>query len=296
MNILIACDDPGLLQFLDDALADSDFQVTTARDGLQAARLLSAPDGPPLAILDAVLPGMEGADVCRAARATLRERKPYLIMLGAGADAEASAQAIEAGADDCIGRPFQAHELQLRVQAGRRIAELEDELRFRATRDALTNIYNRGTIMDVLHKEVARHQRSHLPLSIIFCDLDHFKDINDTLGHLAGDAVLCEVTRRLNALLRPYDAFGRYGGEELMCVLPDCALAGALEVAERMRAAVADAAIVTDTGAVAVTVSIGVASMSREEVSSLPAFLQRADHALRRAKQNGRNCVNIGSL
>jgi two-component system cell cycle response regulator len=288
MNILIADDDPPTVLLLESMLREWGFQVTVAADGLEAALLLARPEGPRLAILD-------GLDVCRTIRETVKDRYVYMIMLTTGADPGQIAAAMKAGADDFLAKPFAADEMQVRVRAGRRIAQLEEELRFRATRDALTNVYNRGAIIDVLQKEVARQKRGQQPLSIIFCDLDHFKEVNDTLGHLAGDAVLCEVTRRMSTILRPYDTFGRYGGEEMLCVLPACDTAGALEVAERMRAAVAATLVATDSGPVAITVSIGVATMSHEEVSSLSEFLQRADNALHRAKQNGRNCVTIGS-
>jgi diguanylate cyclase (GGDEF)-like protein len=295
MKILIADDDPTSLLFLEDMLTEWGYEVTLAVDGEQAARMLAEPDGPLLAILDWMMPGMDGIDVCRSIRDSINERYIYMIMLTSRTETEYIVAAMNAGADDYIAKPFNCEEMRVRVRAGRRIAELEDTLRFRATRDALTNVYNRGAIIDVLEKEVARQGRSQQALSIIFCDLDHFKKVNDTLGHQAGDEVLREVTRRMNSVLRPYDSLGRYGGEEMLCVLPDCEMAGALEVAERMRAAVAATVVVTGYGEVAVTVSIGVATMSRDQASSLPEFLQRADNALYRAKQNGRNCVTIGS-
>ena len=295
MKILIADDDPTSVLFLEDMLTEWGYEVSVAADGPAAARILAAPDGPLLAILDWMMPGMDGIDVCRSIRDTVRERYIYMIMLTSRTETEYIVAAMNAGADDYIGKPFNPEEMQVRVRAGRRIAELEEELRYRATRDALTNIYNRGAIIDVLQKEVARQGRSQHAVSVIFCDLDHFKQVNDTLGHLAGDDVLREVTRRMAAVMRPYDSFGRYGGEEMLCVLPNCELAGALEVAERMRAAVAATAVETEAGAVQITVSIGVATMSREEAGSLGQLLQRADSALYRAKENGRNCVTIGS-
>ncbi len=295
MKILIADDEPASILFLEDMLTEWGYEVVVAGDGESAARMLAAPDGPLLAILDWMMPGMDGIDVCRTIRDTVRERYVYMIMLTSRTETEYIVQAMNAGADDYIGKPFNSEEMQVRVRAGRRIAELEEELRYRATRDALTNIYNRGAIIDVLQKEVARQGRSQHAVSVIFCDLDHFKEVNDTHGHLAGDEVLREVTRRMAAVMRPYDSFGRYGGEEMLCVLPNCEMAGALEVAERMRAAVAEAPVQTDVGAVAITVSIGVATMSRDEASTLSQLLQRADNALYRAKENGRNCVTIGS-
>ena len=295
MKILIADDDPSSVLFLEDMLTEWGYEVLVAVDGPAAERILAAPDGPLLAILDWMMPGMDGIDVCRSIRATVKERDVYIIMLTSRTETEFIAAAMEAGADDYIAKPFNPEEMQVRVRAGRRIAELEQELSYRATRDALTNVYNRGAIIDVLEKEVARQGRSQHPVSIIFCDLDQFKAVNDLYGHRAGDEVLREVTRRMAGGMRPYDAFGRYGGEEMLCVLPDCDVAGALEVAERMRSAVADSKVATAAGDVAITVSIGVATMSRDEVTSLPELLQRADRALYRAKQNGRNCVTIGA-
>ncbi len=295
MKILIAANDPVCMAQLEDMLTPSDYQVTPAADGAAAVRILAAPDGPLLAILGADLAGQDGANLLSTIRANAGEHPVYLIALAAHGDPQAMTALLQAGADDYLVYPLDAQEVLVRVGAGRRITELEEELRYRATRDALTNVYNRGAIIDLLEKEVARQGRLHHPVSIILCDLDHFKEVNDRFGHLAGDAVLRELTRRMDAVMRPYDAFGRYGSEEMLCVLPDCAMAGALEVAERMRAAVADTAVPTAAGAVSITVSIGVATVARNEISSLSQLLQRADHALHRAKQNGRNCVNIGS-
>ncbi len=295
MKILIAANDPVCMAQLEAMLTPSDYQVTPVADGASVARILAAPDRPLLAILDVALPGQDGANLLHTIRASAGEHPVYLIALAARDDPQAITASLKAGADDYLVYPLVPEEVLVRVGAGRRITELEEELRYRATRDALTNIYNRGAIIDMLEKEVARQGRLHHPVSIILCDLDHFKDVNDSFGHLAGDAVLRELTRRMDAVMRPYDAFGRYGSEEMLCVLPDCDIAGALEVAERMRAAVAAAPVSTAAGAVPITVSIGVATVSRNEISSLSQLLQRADQALHRAKQNGRNCVNIGS-
>ena len=295
MKILIADDDPISVLYLQDMLAEWGYDVTVVADGLSAVEILRQPDGPVLAILDWMMPGMDGIDVCRAIRSAVTERYVYMIMLTSRTETEYIVAAMNAGADDYIGKPFNSEEMQVRVRAGRRIADLELELRMRASRDALTGIYNRGAIIDVLQKELARRARTQEPVSVIFCDLDHFKDINDTYGHQAGDEVLREVTRRMSATLRPYDSFGRYGGEELLGVLPNCEMAGALEVAERMRAAVAGTLVHTPYGDIVSTVSIGVASVGKQEVATLSALLHRADGALYRAKQNGRNCITVAS-
>jgi len=200
---------------------------------------------------------------------------------------------MDAGADDYLGKPFNPERVRVRVRAGSRIAELEEEVRFRESRDALTGLYNRSTIIELLQKELARQDRSHHAVSLVFADLDYFKSINDTLGHQAGDDVLREVARRMQAILRPYDSFGRYGGEELLGLLPNCELSGALEVAERMRVAVAGTPVMTCAGQVSMTISIGVASVGADNPARLADLLQAADDALHRAKQNGRNCITF---
>ena len=293
MKILIADDDPISVLYLQDMLTEWGYEVVIAADGLGAAEILQQPDGPVLAILDWMMPGMDGIDVCRSIRDSVTERYVYMIMLTSRTETAYIVAAMNAGADDYIAKPFNCEEMQVRVRAGRRIAELELELRMRASRDALTGVYNRGAIIDLLQKELARRARTQEAVSVVFCDLDHFKLVNDTYGHQAGDEVLREVTRRMKAPLRPYDSFGRYGGEELLGVLPNCDVEGALEVAERMRAAVAAALVNTPYGQVAATVSIGVASVSKEEVATLASLLHRADSALYRAKRNGRNCITI---
>lgn len=293
MKILIADDDPISVLYLQDMLGEWGYEVVVAGDGSTARDILREPDGPVLAVLDWMMPGMDGIDVCRAIRDTVKDRYVYMIMLTSRTETEFIVAAMNAGADDYIGKPFNSEEMQVRVRAGRRIAELEQELRLLASRDALTGIANRGAIIDLLQRELARRARTQEPVSVIFCDLDHFKSINDTYGHLAGDEVLRELTRRMTATLRPYDSFGRYGGEELLGVLPNCQMEGALEVAERMRAAVADKPVVTQYGDIACTVSIGVASVERQDTATLGGLLHRADGALYRAKANGRNCITI---
>ena len=145
----------------------------------------------------------------------------------------------------------------------------------------------------MLASEVSRRQRDGRPLAVLLADLDHFKRINDTFGHLAGDAVLRAAARRIRGALRPYDALGRYGGEELLVVLPACDLAGAREAAERVRAAIAAGPVPTDYGDIDVTASIGVAVLEGDAVLAVDSLLQEADRALYRAKHAGRNRVDV---
>jgi diguanylate cyclase (GGDEF)-like protein len=246
-----------------------------------------------LAILDWMMPGIDGIDLCRAVRTSGNDSYTYLIVLTSRSEAEFTVEAMNAGADDFISKPFHPGELEARIRAGKRICELEQQLRLKATYDALTGIYNRGAILDILDKAVARHQRDNEGLALAFADLDHFKQVNDVHGHAAGDAVLCEVARRMGQVLRPYDSLGRYGGEELIVILPGCGDASALDIAERIRKNVCAEPILGDFGAIVVTVSIGVAVLGQGP-AAYGGLIQMADRALYVAKDEGRNRVALG--
>jgi diguanylate cyclase (GGDEF)-like protein len=295
LKILIADDDALSLLYLQDALQDWGYEVQATADGKSACDILQRPDAPLLAIVDGMMPGMNGIDVCRRIRETVKDRYIYLIMLTSRSETEFVVAAMNAGADDFITKPFNADELQVRVRAGRRISDLEQKLRMKASNDALTGLFNRGAVIEILEKELVRHRREQSPMSLIFADLDHFKRINDQHGHLAGDAVLREVSRRAGAVLRPYDSLGRYGGEELMIVLPACDLDGAAEVAERVRSVVADTPIATDFGPIASSLSIGISVAGKGMNISSNGLIQLADNALYEAKQNGRNRIELAA-
>ena len=293
MKILIADDDPLSVLYMRDMLVEWGFEVVRAADAQEALALLQEADGASIAILDALIAGEEGVDLCRAIRDNVDQRYVYVIMLADHPDAGFVGAAMQAGADDYIGKPFTAEKLRVRVRAGARISELEEQLRFRESRDALTGIYNRATIFEMLQKELARQARTHHAMSVILCDIDNFRSINEQHGHQGGDDVLRDVARRMGASLRPYDSFGRYSGQELLAVLPNCEVQGALEVAERMRAAVADVPVSTGGAEVPVSVSIGVASLAVGDLAKLGELMQRVDEALHRAKQNGGDSIAI---
>lgn len=293
MKVLIADDDPVSRLYLQHILEDGGYEVISAADGRSAYDILKQADAPMLAIIDWVMPGMDGIDVCRLLRETVRNRYIYLIVLSSKQETHFAVEAMNAGADDFISKPYSVEELQARLRTGRRISELEQELRIKATHDSLTGLYNRGAIIDILQKAIAHHKRHDHPVSIIFADLDHFKQTNDNYGHQAGDEVLCEVARRATRLLRPYDSLGRYGGEELLVVLPECDAEGALVIAERLRSAIADQPVTTNFGVIPTSLSLGVALAERGASFQFNDLILLADNALYRAKDNGRNCVKF---
>lgn len=296
MKVLIADDDPVSLLYLHSALEDSGYEVLSATDGENAYDILREAGAPMLAILDWMMPEMDGVNVCRKLRETVKDRYIYLIILTSRQETEFVIEAINAGADDFISKPYSVEELQARLRTGRRISQLEQELRLKATHDSLTGLYNRGAIMDILRNALARHERNAYPVSIILADLDHFKQTNDHYGHLAGDAVLREVAQRGTRVLRPYDSFGRYGGEELLIVLPDCGGSGAIAVAERVRAAIADQPVASGFGEISTSLSLGVATADKGTPLHFDDLISCADSALYKAKGSGRNCVMFANL
>jgi diguanylate cyclase (GGDEF)-like protein len=298
MRILFAEDDCVSRHRLAAVLRQWRYEVVEARDGDEAWEELQKEDAPQLAILDWMMPGMDGLEICRRVRQCRREPYTYILLLTAKVQKEDVVAGLEAGADDYLTKPVDVHELQVRLRAGRRILELQkkliaarEELRIRATRDALTGLWNRTAIFDVLRHEIARAERGGAPLSIVMADVDHFKRVNDVYGHPVGDVVLQEVTRRMQIALRPYDEIGRYGGEELLLILPRCDAQQAVQVAERLRRCIAEAPIDTPEGEISVTVSFGVATKEGDAKADMHLLLRAADDALYRAKQQGRNCV-----
>ena len=182
MRVLIADDDPATLLFLEGVLGDWGYEVVTARDGTEAWERLQRADSPPLAILDWMMPGLDGVEVCRKVRQQSEAAYVYLILLTRLDRTEDLVLGMEAGADDYVSKPFEEQELRVRLRAGGRIVELQETLRIEATRDDLTDAWNRRMILQILQRESIRAGREGTPLGVIMADLDHFKRINDTLA------------------------------------------------------------------------------------------------------------------
>jgi diguanylate cyclase (GGDEF)-like protein len=273
------------------------YEVDSAANGREALDKLMEPDGPRLALIDWMMPEMDGPDVCRRLRAANGLQYVYVILLTSKNSKEALVEGLDAGADEYLTKPCSAEELKARLRTGERILQLEDklvaareEMRFKATHDALTSLWNRGKILEALD-EALRHLDS---MAVLMCDIDHFKAINDQYGHLIGDAVLRELSDRLRRGVRGDDLIGRFGGEEFLVLLVGCDPARLLERADQMRRAVSDSTVLTDAGEISFTVSIGAVSVDIGD-SATPAetILNLADAALYQAKREGRNRVVI---
>ena len=307
MKILVAEDDPVSRRLLEVTLSKWGYEVVACADGQAAWDVLKAPDAPQLVILDWMMPHMDGLQVCKNVRnPDERPAEPYvyIILLTAKSQKTDMVTGLEAGADDYLTKPFDAQELRMRLRAGRRILDLLDELvrareimREQSRKDSLTQLCTRATVLEMLKHELDRSQRDSTdrdaPVSVVLVDLDHFKHINDTYGHLAGDAVLRETARRMREAIRPYDNIGRYGGEEFLLVLSNCDTVGATTIAERLLHAIRKDSIVLAEGTVSVTLSAGVATSGI--VQDAETLVGAADAALYRAKRSGRNRVEVAT-
>jgi two-component system cell cycle response regulator len=300
MKILIADDDRMSRRLVQKTLEREGYEVSAVGDGRTALKELSLPDGPRLALLDWMMPELDGPRVCQGVRK--QHERPYIhiILLTSRGSKQDVVAGLEAGADDYLTKPCDPAELIARLRVGQRILQLEDRLvearetmRFRATHDHLTFLLNRGAIVDLLERELVRTLREKGCTIVILGDLDHFKSVNDAFGHLVGDEVLRETARRLHGSARSYDFVGRYGGEEFLLVLNNCDASHALLRAEEIRKAVADPPIQTTRGPLSVTMSVGVLSSSEWAQHNAEEILCEADAALYRAKASGRNCSQL---
>ena len=297
-QILVADDSPLFRDMLQKMLLEWGYHVIAVDDGKKAWDVLRQENGPRLALLDWMMPGMEGAEVCRQVRAGIRDRYIYMMLLSVRADLEDVVKGMESGADDYIVKPFQVEELHARLRAGRRVLALQEELvearealREQATRDGLTGLWNRTAIFDILQNELSRSGRSGEPLIVLMADLDGFKPVNDHFGHMAGDAVLRQVAARMRSAVRRYDSVGRYGGEEFLMVLPGCELPGGLVHAERIRNAIGAECFRAGDVEISLTCSLGAACAMPPAMPPADDLVREADAALYRAKHQGRDRV-----
>lgn len=297
MNVLIAEDEPVSRRLLEILLHKWGYQVTVATNGNEAWEALQAKDAPRIAILDWMMPGMDGIEVCQRIKKRNHGSPMYVLLLTAKQEKEDLTDGFQAGADDYLGKPLGAQELHARLRAAGRIIELEDQLlaaqkalNVETTRDPLTGLWNRSLILEILHRELHRARRQRSCLAIVMVDIDHLKEINKH-GNLVGDAVLREVSRRMRSSIRLYDSIGRYGGGQFMIVSPSCDEIGAVSQTERLRSRIAQEAVQTFNGPVSVTISLGAAIGADDQQAHL--LIAAADAALALAKKNGGNRIQF---
>src|SRR5271165_2966184 len=298
MKILVAEDDLLSRMMLEKSLERAGYEVLAVSNGARALAVLDTEDPPRLALLDWVMPEKDGIEVCREVRRHREKPYTYLILLSSKESKKDIVQGLEAGADDYLTKPYDEEELKARLRAGERILDLEDHLvearesmRFQATHDPLTSLWNRGVIEELLSREIHRSRREKTCTVVMLCDVDHFKLVNDQFGHNIGDDVLRELACRLQHSVRSYDMVGRFGGEEFLVILNKCDVNSAPVRAEHIRTAIAKKPFQTRSDPLTITISVGVALSTDFPNQTVDEILAGVDAALYAAKSAGRNCV-----
>ncbi|HWT87888.1 MAG TPA: diguanylate cyclase [Candidatus Angelobacter sp.] len=302
LKILIADDDLLSRRMLRSTLERAGYDVVAVEDGTAATEALCEQNGPRLALLDWMMPGVDGPGVVRMVRVRRGQQYVHMILLTSRQSKEDVIAGLDAGADDYLTKPFNPQELRARLRTGERILHLEDtlveareEMRFRATHDSLTGLWNRGVIMELLQRELHRGRRDQHAgsVTLLLGDIDHFKHVNDTFGHAAGDMALRTVAKLLTDAVRNYDAVSRYGGEEFLLVLPGCDARVGADRSEHIRQSIESTPVVTGDAQIPLTMSLGMANGADWPALDGEALIRKADEALYRAKSEGRNRVVI---
>lgn len=298
MKILIAEDDSVSRRILEAHLAKWGYKVVAVSNGAEAWDVLRRLDAPRIAVLDWVMPKIDGPELCRRIRAATDRPFTYIIILTTKERTSDIVVALDAGADDYLTKPYHAEELRSRIGAATRIVHLHEKLEeanaklfMMARTDGLTRTYNRAAIVERLEQEIARSQREETPLAALMLDVDHFKRVNDRFGHLLGDKVLVEIAQRLCAECRPYDSTGRFGGEEFLVVLPGPRFEDMSSLADRIRQRVKGTPIAADGQRLEVTVSTGAVWVPAGVKLGVQDVIKAADDLLYKAKENGRDRV-----
>lgn len=300
MRVLIADDDMVSRSVVKALLTKWGYEVLEAEDGNQAWDILKEKDSPRLVLIDWMMPGMAGLELSRRLRQLDDNTYHYVILLTGRNSKEDIIDGLDAGADDYITKPFVAQELKVRLRVGSRILALQQSLQealekqsYQARHDPLTGILNHREILNILEKEINRSERQGNSLAVIMGDLDYLKKVNDTYGHVAGDAVLVEVANRMRHNIRTYDSIGRYGGEEFLLVLPNCAAQEAMLIANRILDNISKEPVMFNSTPIPITISLGLAVKEVGEILATADLVQAADTALYQAKKNGRNRIEM---
>lgn len=298
MKVLLADDDPVTRKILEAALKKWGYEVVICSDGSEAWRELQKADCPKLAMIDWMMPKMDGPSICQRLRKVSDRPYTYIILFTSKDRREDLLKGLDAGADDYLIKPFDRTELKLRLKIGERIVRLQDQLiqarddfQYQASHDPLTGLFNRRVIMDRLQSEMDLAATKKRPLSVALVDIDNFKSVNDNYGHLVGDKALKQVAEKINQALSPNGIIGRYGGEEFIIVMPDHGIDKAFKQAEKVRKSTMGSIINEMDGASSISLSVGVAQGLPETGITVDDIIKAADNALYQAKKKGRNRV-----
>ena len=290
MRILIVDDDHFQRALLEMVVKKTGYEVVTAQDGAIAWKMMEE-ERFRMVITDWLMEGMDGIELIKRIRAADWPGYTYTLLITAREGRASIIDGLRSGADDYLAKPFDEDELLARIAIGERVLKLEDKLVEQAQRDALTGLFNRRALYDHVRREMHRSARNGLSLGLIMADIDHFKNINDTWGHISGDRVLVHLAGIMREATRAYDHIGRWGGEEFLILLPESDYEKTRIVAERIRSSVEVSPAVAINGQeVHLTVSLGFgAFVPGREVQEIEPMISAVDDALYQAKASGRN-------
>lgn len=291
-KILIVDDNYLNNRLLTDILEDENYTVYSTESGLAVLEMASRIK-PDVILLDIVMPGMDGFEVCKLLKSDFDLKDIPVIMVTSKTEGNDVKNALELGAFDYIKKPIDEIEIIARIKSALRLKEKQDELKELAIKDGLTGLYNHVTLIELFEKELERQRRNNESISFAMLDIDYFKEINDTYGHLAGNIILEEVSNILRNSVRSSDIVGRYGGEEFSLVLPDADKQSAFLLCERIRKRIEDYSFNIRSKLIKITVSIGVFFKDSKDSITGIDIIQKADEELYKAKNGGRNKVEI---
>ena len=292
-TILVVDDSPENITVL-GALLRADYTVRVATNGEKALKIMGSDNPPDLILLDVMMPGMDGYEVCRRLKADSRTQNIPVIFITAKTSEEDEVKGFEMGAVDYVTKPFSPVVIKARVRTHMDLKRYRDLLVNTSYCDGLTAIANRRRFDEYYTVLWNLSIREALPLSLIMIDIDNFKQFNDNYGHQEGDACLVRIAQKLaESLKRKTDLVARYGGEEFVCILPYTGIDGAISIAEEFRTGILSLQIphAYSSAGSYVTISQGVANISPIKDSSPKALIMAADNVLYRAKESGRNRI-----
>ena len=291
-KVLVIDDNLQNIRLLKEILEDEDFLVYTSDSGLAILEIVTNLN-PDLILLDIMMPVVDGYEVCKVLKGNSLTQDIPIIMITAKTEGEDVKKALDLGAFDYIKKPVDEVEVVARVQSALRYKQQQDKLKEIASRDGLTGAYNHALLIELFQKELAKQERSRGNIAFIMLDIDYFKKVNDTYGHLAGDVVLKELTQIITRNVRSSDIIGRYGGEEFGIVLTDMQLDTVYQLCERIRQSIEGNVFTIGTESLNITVSMGVYFKTAGDSINIGEMIKKADEALYKAKHTGRNKVEI---
>lgn len=291
-KILILDDNKLNVRLLSDILENEGYEIYAAYNGLSVVSLVHEIK-PDVILSDIIMPGIDGFEVCRLIKSDYEIKDIPIIMITAKTDSMDIKRALGLGAFDYIKKPIDDIEVVARVQCAIRYKEHEDKLKEMAMKDGLTGLYNHALLIKLFEKEYEKQKREKGTISFVMLDIDYFKKINDTYGHMSGDVILKEISKLIGSTLRSYDIAGRYGGEEFSVILPNMDKKDIFFICDGIRKKIESHVFKIKENVIKITVSIGVCFKSCDNNTSFGEMIRLADEQLYMAKEDGRNNVKV---